>query len=159
MYSQKWIDIDDEAIMSALGNETDALLNLEDFFQEEIVEGHVQDHEDVVEDEPAEEIVEMELSAEDEDEEGFNAVDEGGAGEQGWVDVNLEDFLDIQMYHVSDSEDSDYESDSDSDYESDSDFDGTSDSEFEHGFRTHELNSDGVCTRCLVYIPQNQLCN
>ena len=149
MYSQKWIDIDDEAIMSALGNETDALLNLEDFFQEEIVEGHVQDHEDVVEDEPAEEIVEMEVSGEVEDEEGFNAVDEGGAGEQGWVDVNLEDFLDIQMYNVPDYEE-------DSDYESDSEFDGTSDSEFEY---EHDLNSDGVCTRCLVYMPQNQLCN
>ena len=149
MYSQKWIDIDDEAIMSALGNETDALLNLEDFFQEEIVEGHVQDHEDVVEDEPAEEIVEMEVSGEVEDEEGFNAVDEGGAGEQGWVDVNLEDFLDIQMYNVPDYEE-------DSDYESDSEFDGTSDSEFEY---EHDLNSDGVCTKCLVYMPQNQLCN
>ena len=149
MYSQNWIEIDDEAIMSALRNETDALLNLEDFFQEEIVEGHVQDHEDVVEVEPAEEIVEMELSAEDEDEEGFNAVDEGGAGEQGWVDVNLEDFLDIQMYNVPDYEE-------DSDYESDSEFDGTSDSEFEY---EHDLNSDGVCTKCLVYMPQNQLCN
>ena len=149
MYSQKWIDIDDEAIISALGNETDALLNLEDFFQEEIVEGHVQDHEDVVEDEPAEEIVEMEVSGEVEDEEGFNAVDEGGAGEQGWVDVNLEDFLDIQMYNVPDYEE-------DSDYESDSEFDGTSDSEFEY---EHDLNSDGVCTKCLVYMPQNQLCN
>ena len=149
MYSQNWIEIDDEAIMSALRNETDALLNLEDFFQEEIVEGHVQDHEDIVEVEPAEEIVEMELSAEDEDEEGFNAVDEGGAGEQGWVDVNLEDFLDIQMYNVPDYEE-------DSDYESDSEFDGTSDSEFEY---EHDLNSDGVCTRCLVYMPPNQLCN
>ena len=149
MYSQNWIEIDDEAIMSALRNETDALLNLEDFFQEEIVEGHVQDHEDVVEDEPAEEIVEMEVSGEVEDEEGFNAVDEGGAGEQGWVDVNLEDFLDIQMYNVPDYEE-------DSDYESDSEFDDTSDSEFEY---EHDLNSDGVCTRCLVYMPQNQLCN
>ena len=149
MYSQNWIEIDDEAIMSALRNETDALLNLEDFFQEEIVEGHVQDHEDVVEDEPAEEIVEMEVSGEVEDEEGFNAVDEGGAGEQGWVDVNLEDFLDIQMYNVPDYIE-------DSDYESDSEFDDTSDSEFEY---EHDLNSDGVCTRCLVYMPQNQLCN
>ena len=149
MYSQNWIEIDDEAIMSALRNETDALLNLEDFFQEEIVEELVQDHEDVVEVEPAEEAVEMEVSGEGEDEEGVNVVDEGGAGEQGWVDVNLEDFLDIQMYNVPDYEE-------DSDYESDSEFDGTSDSEFEY---EHDLNSDGVCTRCLVYMPQNQLCN
>ena len=149
MYSQNWIEIDDEAIMSALRNETDALLNLEDFFQEEIVEELVQDHEDVVEVEPAEEAVEMEVSGEGEDEEGVNVVDEGGAGEQGWVDVNLEDFLDIQMYNVPDYEE-------DSDYESDSEFDGTSDSEFEY---EHDLNSDGVCTRCHVYMPQNQLCN
>ena len=109
MYSQNWIEIDDEAIMNALRNETDALLNLEDFFQEEIVEELVQDHEDVVEVEPAEEAVEMEVSGEGEDEEGVNVVDEGGAGEQGWVDVNLEDFLDIQMYNVPDyEEDSDY---------------------------------------------------
>ena len=159
MDSKTWIEIDDEAIMNALMNEADALLNLDDFFQEEMLEEHVQDHEDVVEVEPIEEAVEMEVSGEGEDEEGVNVVDDGGAGEQVWVDGNLEDFLDIQMYHVSDSEDSDYESDSDSDYESDSDFDGTSDSEFEHGFRTHELNSDGVCTRCHVEMPQNQLCN
>ena len=135
--------------MNALMNEGDTLLNLDDFFQEEMVEEDVQDPEEIVEVEPAEE---MEVSGEDEAEEGVNVVDEGGDGEQEWGDVNLED---IQMYHVSDSEDSDSE---DSDYESDSDFYDSTDSEV-YGFRTHELNSDGVCTRCSVEMPQNQLCN
>ena len=50
--------------MNALMNEGDALLNLDDFFQEEMVEEDVQDPEEIVEVEPAEE---MEVSGEDED--------------------------------------------------------------------------------------------
>ena len=59
--------------MNALMNEGDALLNLDDFFQEEMVEEDVQDPEEIVEVEPAEE---MEVSGEDEDVLGVEGNDE-----------------------------------------------------------------------------------
>jgi hypothetical protein len=171
MGSQGWGDINDEAIMNALMNDADVLLNLDDFFEDEGVEAYVQEPDDVVEVdpaeevvevEPAEEVVEMEISGEGgyQFEEGVNAVDEWGAGEQGGGDENQEDNVVIHMYHVSnsDSEDSDYESDpwydSESEYEADF-YEYVN----EYGFRTHELNSEGVCSRCHMEMPQNQLCN
>ena len=110
MDSQKRVDINEEAIISALMNEADVLLNLDDFFQEEMVEEHVQEPEEdvevepadeVVEVEPAEEVVVMDISGEGghQFEEGVNAVDEGRAGEQGGGDENQEDIVVIHMYH------------------------------------------------------------
>ena len=162
MDSQKRVDINEEGIISALMNEADVLLNLDDFFEDEGVEAYVQEPDDVVEVDPAEEVVEMEISGEGgyQFEEGVNAVDEWGAGEQGGGDENQEDNVVIHMYHVSnsDSEDSDYESDpwydSESEYEADF-YEYVN----EYGFRTHELNSEGVCSRCHMEMPQNQLCN
>ena len=113
MDSQKSVDINEEAIISALMNEADVLLNLDDFFQEEMVEEHVQEPEEdvevepadevvevepadeVVEVEPAEEVVVMDISGEGghQFEEGVNAVDEGRAGEQGGGDENQKTLL------------------------------------------------------------------
>ena len=153
MDSQNWGDINDEAKMNALMNESDILLNLDDFFQEEMVEEDVPEHGEVVDVEPAEAVAEMEISGEGSQQFEENAVDEERAGGQRGDDVNQEDIFVIHMYHVStsDSEDSDYESDSGSD--------DTSDSDSEYGFRTHELNAEGVCGRCHLEMPQNQLCN
>ena len=59
MGSQVWCDINDEAIRNALMDESDTLLNLDDFFQEETVEEDVYEDRDVVQVEPAEADVEM----------------------------------------------------------------------------------------------------
>ena len=64
MNSQKRDDINEEAIISALMNGADVLLNLDDFFQEEMVEEHVQEPEEDVEVEPADEVVEVEPAEE-----------------------------------------------------------------------------------------------
>ena len=150
MCSQNWSDIDDEAIMNALMNEADVLLNLDDFFQEEMMEEDVQDHDEVFVGEPAEEVVEMELSGEG-GQQLAERVDEGRVVEQGGFDEDQEDIVFIYHVATSDSEDSDYASDLDSD--------DSSDSDSEYGFRTHDLDSEGICSRCHMEMPQNQLCN
>ena len=51
-FTLKWADIDDEAILNAVMDEVDELLNLDDFFQEEEVEEmETAEREEVVEDE------------------------------------------------------------------------------------------------------------
>ena len=147
MCSQNWSEIDDESILNALMNETDVLLNLDDFFQEEMMEEDVQDHE---EREHAEEVVEMELYGEG-GQQLAERVDEGRVVEQGGGDEDQEDIVFIYHVATSDSEDSDYVSDFDSD--------DSSDSDFEYGFRSHDLDSEGICSRCHMEMPQNQLCN
>ena len=154
MGSQPWSDInDDEAIMNALMDESDMLLNLDAFFQDEMVEEDVYEDRDVVQVEAAEAAVEMGASGGVSQHVEENSVDEGGAAEQGGADLIQEDIDDIHDYfrYTSDSEDSDYESDLDSHDASDSDSD--------YEFGTHELNAEGVCVRCHLEMPQNQLCN
>ena len=150
MGSQVWCDINDEAIRNVLMDESDTLLNLDDFFQEETVEEDVYEDRDVVQVEPAEADVEMAASEGVSQHVEENSLDEGGAAEQGGADLNQEN-IHLYFIYISDSEDSDYESDLDSHDASDSDSD--------YGFRTHEINAEGICDRCHLEMPQNQLCN
>ena len=143
-FTLKWADIDDEAILNAVMDEVDELLNLDDFFQEEEVEEmETAEREEVVEDE----------ANEHQGDEGERA---GGGGDAENL-VVVDDDSDDESINLllEDQEDDDYigvESNVDSDYSSGSD-------DEEEGFRTHHINiNTGVCFRCNVEWPQNQLC-
>ena len=143
-FTLKWADIDDEAILNAVMDEVDEVLNLDDFFQEEEVEEmETAEREEVVEDEANEH-------------QGDGGEQAGGGGDAENL-VVVDDDSDDESINLllEDQEDDDYigvESNVDSDYYSDSDDEG--------GFmRTHHINIDtGVCFFCNVEYPQNQLC-